>query len=370
MKGRVDVQIKTNRLLGLDVLRFIAITLVIFHHLLLNNQDTFSYSFLNTALRGGWTGVDLFFVLSGFLVSGLLFTEFKAQGKVRLGRFLLRRAWRIYPPFWVMIFFSVLLYDFHFWDRFYLHGFLGEMTFLQNYIGGLWGPTWSLAVEEHFYLLLTLIFFLLLNLNKNSQTLFRTTPWIFLCVAVICLAARYVYANKHGISGAIDLIHKSHFRVDSLMFGVLLSYWWHMKATERHKQWLTRNGGKMVVGGAMCFLPAFVWNAPSILFIPVFGVILFYIGGGAMVLGAISRSTFTGRFWTLLANLGRHSYSVYLWNGIVYEVFVTAIRTQAGVRWSNYLEFITVFTLSWLVGILAAKTFETPFLKLRERYVP
>src|SRR6266851_2933114 len=57
--------------------------------------------------RFGWVGVDLFFVLSGFLVSGLLFREFQRTGHVQPGRFLIRRAFKIYPQFYFMIGLSV-----------------------------------------------------------------------------------------------------------------------------------------------------------------------------------------------------------------------------------------------------------------------
>jgi peptidoglycan/LPS O-acetylase OafA/YrhL len=56
-------------------------------------------SFFLTWQRGGWVGVDLFFVLSGFLVSGLLFTDYKSRGRLSIGRFYMRRGWKIYPPF-------------------------------------------------------------------------------------------------------------------------------------------------------------------------------------------------------------------------------------------------------------------------------
>src|SRR5258705_182597 len=60
--------------------------------------------------RGGWVGVDIFFVLSGFLVSGLLFAEFKARGQLSPVRFYVRRAWKIYPPFYLLLVVTVIMY--------------------------------------------------------------------------------------------------------------------------------------------------------------------------------------------------------------------------------------------------------------------
>jgi peptidoglycan/LPS O-acetylase OafA/YrhL len=111
--------------------------------------------FLAAWFRIGWIGVDLFFVLSGFLISGLLFLEYRSAGELKLARFFLRRGLKIYPAFWAMLFASVL--------GLVLAGksvrgiaIAGELLFVQNYTQSIWEHTWSLAVEEHFYLLLPL----------------------------------------------------------------------------------------------------------------------------------------------------------------------------------------------------------------------
>lgn len=80
---------------GLDLLRLVAILLVLGRHLLPGYENN---TFLSIWRTGGWVGVDLFFVLSGFLVSGLLFEEYKKRGSLDLKRFLIRRGFKIYPP--------------------------------------------------------------------------------------------------------------------------------------------------------------------------------------------------------------------------------------------------------------------------------
>ncbi|NBX63664.1 MAG: acyltransferase, partial [Bacteroidetes bacterium] len=113
--------------ISLDLLRALAILLVLGRH-----------SFANGLWHWiGWSGVDLFFVLSGFLVSGLIFQEVKTQGDVRLGRFLVRRALKIYPSFYVFLLVSVLAA----WmtDRNYeTSQLLSEIFYLQSYFDGLW----------------------------------------------------------------------------------------------------------------------------------------------------------------------------------------------------------------------------------------
>src|SRR5262249_876999 len=147
---------------------------------------------------------DLFFVLSGFLVSGLLFKEYKRHGDVRLGRFLVRRGFKIYPAFYVFLLatsLAVLL------GGQALDGlaFLCEALFVQNYGPNLKDHTWSLAVEEHFYLLLCLFFWL--RLRRRHARPFAPLPALFLLVALACLGLRlwttwsapfsYTYNNKH-----------------------------------------------------------------------------------------------------------------------------------------------------------------------------
>src|SRR4029078_2606024 len=85
---------------GLDLLRGIAILGVLFRHLEIETW---------IAGPGGY-GVDLFFVLSGFLVSGLLFSEYKRYGKINPGRFLIRRGFKIYPSFYFFILMTIALF--------------------------------------------------------------------------------------------------------------------------------------------------------------------------------------------------------------------------------------------------------------------
>src|SRR6476469_9931494 len=144
---------------SIDVLRAVALFLVCFgRHLGPYPEDHTSYPGLllhkaTVALaRGGWIGVDLFFVLSGFLVSGLLFRDYQQTGRIRAGRFLLRRGFKIYPPFWVFMLMTAAVFG----SRFPIGAYFIELGFVQNYRPTIWQHTWSLAVEEHFYLLLAL----------------------------------------------------------------------------------------------------------------------------------------------------------------------------------------------------------------------
>lgn len=162
----------------LDILRGIAVLWVVLYHGELRN----------TIFNGGWAGVDLFFVLSGFLISGLLFAEYKKNGSIDFKRFFIRRALKIYPAFYFFLFVTFIA-------EAGLHhlrpmgAFLSEILYVQNYAPYIWPHTWSLAVEEHFYIALPLFLCCLLYFSHRSDDPFRLIPPVFALVALGCLEA-------------------------------------------------------------------------------------------------------------------------------------------------------------------------------------
>jgi len=202
-----------KRIFELDVLRGFACFLVMGVHVP-------AYPIWSTV--GGF-GVDLFFVLSGFLISNLLFTEYQNTDHIRFTRFFFRRALKLYPSFYLLLLLTIfycLIWRVPFSGR----ALLGEMTLTQNYIGSIWGHTWSLAVEEHFYILLPLVLAFIMKCRKGSDDPFRVIPYLFSGLAVACLALRICSALQH--SNYTHRVHYqlSHLRFDSLFFGVFLSY--------------------------------------------------------------------------------------------------------------------------------------------------
>jgi peptidoglycan/LPS O-acetylase OafA/YrhL len=172
------------RNLGLDVLRMLTILLVLGRHIDLPENPS---PLLMAWKRGGWVGVDLFFVLSGFLISGLLFTEYSRFLRVDISRFLIRRAFKLYPAFWIMLCLTLVVRTVR-GEPIPPLSLSGEILFLQNYIGAIWNHTWSLAIEEHFYLMLA--FLVVVHLKTESTIDFQFIPRTFAILAFCCLAAR------------------------------------------------------------------------------------------------------------------------------------------------------------------------------------
>src|SRR5437016_4037837 len=212
----------SGRNTNLDALRAIAIFMVLGRHFY-DPHALFVYW-----TRVGWAGVDLFFVLSGFLIAGLLFNSYRSRGTVEISRFYIRRGFKIWPAFYALILatllMNALLPSFAIRTKY----LWSEVLFLQSYFPGVWGITWSLAVEEHFYLTLPLV--LLLMTRRSRGKPFAAMPYLFCAVAIFSLACRFAAGwNQNGTGNYLTYLYPTHLRIDGLMFGVLLSYFYHFR---------------------------------------------------------------------------------------------------------------------------------------------
>jgi peptidoglycan/LPS O-acetylase OafA/YrhL len=313
---------------SLDVLRGIAVLLVIANH--------YRYYIF---CRVGWIGVDLFFVLSGFLISGLLFSDLQAHGKISLSRFFIRRGLKIYPAFYVFLGFTALIVPMR-------QGIFSEIFFLQSYLPRMWGHTWSLAVEEHFYIALPLILLLLVRFKRLTWI-----PAISGVLVVACLGLRIVTALHSTEMEAV--LCPTHLRIDALFAGVTLGYFYHF----RREEFMVASRVWVIWFGLLLLLPSLLTDTSDSLLFSIQA--LMNLAGFAMiVLWAVPRKLHLAP----IAQIGEYSYSVYLWH-----LLVTAF-------WRNYkITFVTFWAdvLTCLaVGIAMALMVETPVLHLRDRFFP
>ena len=356
------------RLPQLDFLRAVAVILVIGNHSAICPPEvSLFFNRLTTVwYRGGWTGVDLFFVLSGFLVSGLLFNEYQKRGDINLGRFLARRAFKIYPAFWLLIFVTLLVTVLN-GEAIYFGGFVSELLFIQNYHPGIWQHNWSLAVEEHFYIFLTVLFFIFLVVGRRRKTSsFAFIPKVFLAIAAICLLFRCVTAfYSPSFSYEIN-IEQTHLRIDSLFFGVFLSYLWNLRGLAESR-FLTDNKNLVGLAGVACFVPAFVFELNETTWIWTVGLTMLYCGGGFLLL-ALLKSDFRENAILLgLAAVGKNSYSIYLWN-LPVHFWLMKYTDLAAANW--FLYAFIYLSGTFVLGIGTAKLVEYPILKLRDKIMP
>ena len=135
------------------------------------------------------------------------------------------------------------------------HLFWHDLFFIQSYRAGTYGHFWSLSVEEHFYVLLPVALYLMLRRNGRSESdPFRFLPWISLGVAVVLLMARLLTARYIPFTWQTHLM-PTHLRVDSLLFGVTLSYFAHFHGA-RFWASVTRWRKPILIVSAMLIAPS------------------------------------------------------------------------------------------------------------------
>lgn len=316
--------------------------------------------------RGGWVGVDLFFVLSGFLVSGLLFREHEKFGYISAKNFLVRRGFKIYPAFWLLIATTIAVLAFR--DHaFYPQKIWSELLFLQNYRPGLWNHTWSLAVEEHFYFLL-LLFLLLLSRRCPTAKAFRLVPAAFAILAVVCLSLRVLTAHLVPYNDVTNLF-PSHLRMDSLFAGVFISYLYHFYR-DSFLGWARRHRVTLVVLGLFLLSLPFLFPLGSSQFIVTFGLTLLYVGSGFLLIAALVTAVPRGRSAALLAFVGSHSYSIYLWHRPFVRWAAPKLDHVVGGGQNWFFDTGAYLTGSILFGILMATLIEFPVLRVRDHLFP
>jgi peptidoglycan/LPS O-acetylase OafA/YrhL len=387
--SRADTPEKKPRLLQLDVLRGLAVLLVLNFHQLDEASKAGKLRPLAKAWHQfGWTGVDLFFVLSGFLVGGLLFAELRAQGTFDARRFIIRRGFKIWPSYLVYVAFL-----------FVVLGLTGEgfaasfrtllpnLFHVQNYWAGPRGHTWSLAVEEHFYLALPLVLYLLVRGRKGGSWI-RLFPWIALGTLVTCLALRYARPVHVDATGEVFMrqtrwthYYPTHMRIDSLFFGVLLAYFFHfhparLAAVARYRRTL-------LLAGAALLLPMVYRGLMRTAWVSVAGYTLAYLGYGCILLAVVYTPagqgwlgrTLASRAGRVLAFIGVYSYPIYLWHvDAGQQPMLSLIQTgaleglPAEVRWCVLMVLYVLLAVA--AGVVMAKLVERPALALRDRLFP
>ena len=356
-----------RRFQQIDILRAIAVFLVLGRHMTPcpASVSPLLHQVTQVWVRGGWIGVDLFFVLSGFLVSGLLFREYEKHRQLHIGHFLIRRGFKIYPPFWLLLAVTALIVT---WQhgRLPVRGLVFELIFLQNYGPALWNHTWSLAIEEHFYFILAIG---LLALTRwRSAAPFRAIPAAFISVALVCLMLRIATSLETPYNHQTHLF-PTHLRLDSLFFGVLLAFFFHRQPV-RFMSAARRLRYPILALGVLLLLPAFHLPLETTPFVFTYGLTLFYVGGGCLLIAALGFRAPTARLPRAVAYVGSHSYSVYLWHMPV-ALWGTAIAAGVFSQHYNWFVYAAVYLVGAVaVGVAMSILIEFPVLRLRDRFFP
>ena len=363
-----------ERLHGLDHLRATAIVLVLLFHY------NFYYGvpeWLAAFSSFGWSGVDLFFVLSGYLIADKLFRVFDAEGKINFRGFYWNRFLRIIPAYLtvVALYFSLPILQ----EGRGLQPLWRFLTFTQNISIDLYrnsfSHAWSLCVEEHFYLLLPILLYLIFSRKKSSKAIY-----LFISIAVLGVIIRYAiweifvasgYGRTRIMAALRHIYYPTYCRLDGLLVGVAIASIFRYRPSIKEKLVKYGNGLLalsilLLTGTYFLFGGSLVSQNFTLLTTAVFGFPLVSLAYGLMVIAAISPSCLLSKYklWptTQLATL---SYSIYLSHKIVYYIVHTQIKNV--VELYHYQVFLFCLFAAILCGFILHLSIEKPFLVLRDK---
>jgi peptidoglycan/LPS O-acetylase OafA/YrhL len=341
-----------KRLPALDVLRGIAILIVVVHHYVPEQYKPPLF----------WSGVDLFFVLSGFLITNILLKNSAAKNYYQT--FYLRRAARILPLYWLLLLVFGLVMNMEpemLGSSFARHLPLWSyLTFTQNFMyaaRNFWRDpwldvTWSLALEEQFYIFLSIS---VRNLNKKLL--------IGLSIFLILLAPVLRLLAENPLSGYILPLH----RADSLMLGVLIAIIWQSKSGQAffysHKKYFLFALPLFFLGIAYLIAVKAGLGTP----LPHFILAFFY--ADLLILALIHPLEKPGPLFgnKFLDWLGLRSYGIYLLHKPFRLVVITLLAKQSMVfePWVNLL-LITI--LLFVFAEISYRLIEKPMMNLGHRF--
>lgn len=295
------------------------------------------------ALKGGYLGVDLFFVLSGYLITSILLTEWRNDRAVSLSNFWARRARRLFPAL-IAVLIGVALYARFFATSLELHGIrmdgLATLFYVANWHtivtgGSYFGNTlaeraplkhmWSLAIEEQFYVVWPIVVVLLLRWKNSFRTIFRLA--VGLAIASVFMMVGWFLT---GSASKTALYEGTFTRAAAILFGAALAAWQIRFGHTRSDRSRTALEASAMV--AMLFL-GFAWCTAG-----AQGDFI-YSGGlalcGLAVTVVIAAATHPEQIvvarvlsWAPLRGLGLISYGMYIWSVPIY-VLLTPERTGA-----------------------------------------
>jgi peptidoglycan/LPS O-acetylase OafA/YrhL len=352
---------------GLDLLRALAIIVVVIYH-----SGIMGFPMPGRVHRWGWIGVDLFFVLSGYLIGGQLLAPLARNQSINLGRFFARRALRIMPAYFVVLAIYIFLPSWREYPEMYpWWKFLLSVQNIGLHGGTAFSHAWSLAVEDQFYLALP---FILLFANRWPRAAIIIPCAIFF--GGILLRIFLAYQNPAEVSGVSFrgfqawIYYPTWTRLDPLVWGVALAAiekfrpkWWQRLMDSAIWLWLP--GLALIVyalwlgEGEYLSVAAAIWQFP-----------LLAIGMAALLICAQSDRLPLRRVAVPgAAFIASIAYSAYLVQKLVihavgefcdaHDVDLTSASALIGVELCVYLAATILFLIV-----------ERPFLQLRHRFAP
>ncbi|GEM_PF-1690329 len=324
-------------------------------------QDTFR-------LLKGILGVEMFFVISGFLIAGILLRN-KDRG-IPVSRFYQRRFWKIFPSYFILVVVSLAIFAWQAQEPFEdtMATAFRYLFFVQNYFPSnpFLEHTWTLAVMEQFYFFCPLVIAAVYFFVKSAEE--RRAALIGLCLLLLIVGP---VIRLYYLSSGETLLNwpfqspapysTTFYHIDALAFGCLLAllepYWTQWK---KNIWW---GCGLWTIGAGLYFYLFFILDW-SYYWGTWYLYTLGYVATGLLILAAYHGVSLLARF-KFLQWVGRHSYGIYLWH------YILMIFWKTGLGKVPLIILIFSYLLATLLlGVLSTKTIERYFLSLREKLVP
>jgi peptidoglycan/LPS O-acetylase OafA/YrhL len=314
----------------------------------------------NGTLKLGYIGVDLFFVISGLLVGGLLMNQYKEGKSVNFWKFILQRGFKIWPSYYCFLLIGSLLARWMYKDLdpdqiIPLNDLKRYLLFYQNYTGApfhwSFDHVWSLCVEEHFYIILPLVFIFSKLIFKDKENVLYFVMMLIVAGILFKVASLYLTTGK-------DTYSATHNRIDALAWGVLLSYIVYFKRHFLEKKFVSA----LFLPLGLVLFTGLLWLKLSYDNI-IFQQILFH--------SLLPLSFFLmmgGLYFKNFARLGilrviaYYSYNWYLWHAVFSIFFLKHFGY-------TLLGFCMYMMISFFCAVLFTILIEEFFLSIRSRVI-
>lgn len=362
----MHLESKHARLAGLDTLRALAIALVLMSHYQGFVSHAGTFGFIG---RIGWAGVDLFFVLSGYLIGNQLLARAARGESLDLKTFFARRLLRTLPNYYAVLAVYLLLPDSPIAGK-SMGPVWSFLSFTQNFglnYGETFTHSWSLCIEEQFYLVLPLAVLALVGSRRSPRLL-----WCALFAAIGAGMTVRGVAFMDGMEAfAAPVYYSSFCRFDELLPGVAIAMLknFHPSAFAR----ILRYGNALLAAGlamAAAVLYGVTNEMPTAFMASTFGFSLVAASFALLTCSALSPGSLLNRLRIPgTASLALWSYAVYL----VHKPVFMALRPELvhrNIDPGAPLTIASVMAAGILGGWLLYRVVETPFMRLRARWYP
>jgi peptidoglycan/LPS O-acetylase OafA/YrhL len=358
-----------QKLDGLDHLRAIAIVAVLcFHYQFFGHPEWES-----GRISGfGWTGVDLFFVLSGFLIAGQLFAMVAKSEAISLREFFIKRFFRIIPPYLLVLVLYLAFPAVREWGRpwpawKYFTFTLNFGQDLSQY--GTFSHAWSLCVEEQFYLLLPLTF-LLFGLRKAGNKPFYLVGALVIFGVIIrflswkYFAEPYLNTDQFGTKWNEFVYYPTYNRLDGLLVGVSIAGLFTFYP--RFKDWVNRYSYAILSAGVILLFAAWeICHVYASYNTSTYGFPVIALGYGCVLAAFVSPSCIFYRVKSrLTAEIATLSYAIYLSHKIVIHL-VQKYAETIGLDKNSILVMVLCVSCVGSVALLMRYVIEKPALRMR-----